>query len=80
MTVPIAYLAVLLIWSTTPLAIVWSSESIPPSMAVLLRMLIALVLGHLVIKTNKINLPWHSQAMKLYTFSALGIFGGMMFF
>lgn len=79
MSVPIAYLAVLLIWSTTPLGIVWSSESISPSMAVLLRMLIALVLGFIVIKTKKINLPWHSQAIKLYTFSALGIFGGMMF-
>lgn len=79
MSVPIAYLAVLLIWSTTPLGIVWSSESISPSMAVLLRMLIALVLGALVIKTKRINLPCHSQALKLYSFSALGIFGGMMF-
>lgn len=79
MSVPIAYLAVLLIWSTTPLGIVWSSESIPPSMAVLLRMLIALVLGFLVLKTKKINLPWHQQALKLYSYSALGIFGGMMF-
>ncbi|MBU2892499.1 DMT family transporter [Colwellia sp. D2M02] len=79
MSVPIAYLAVLLIWSTTPLGIVWSSESIPPSMAVLLRMLIALVLGFMVIKSKKINLPWHKQAITLYSYSALGIFGGMMF-
>ena len=41
MQVSIAYLVVLLIWSTTPLGIVWSSESINPTMAVLLRMLIA---------------------------------------
>lgn len=78
MSVSIAYLAVLLIWSTTPLGIVWSSESINPSLAVLLRMLIALVLGALVIKVRKINLPWHKHALTLYSYSALGIFGGML--
>ncbi|GAW96424.1 MULTISPECIES: DMT family transporter [Colwellia] len=78
MSVSVAYLAVLLIWSTTPLGIVWSSETINPSLAVLLRMLIALVLGALVIKMGKINLPWHKQALRLYSFSALGIFGGML--
>ena len=79
MSVSMAYLAVLLIWSTTPLGIVWSSESINPSLAVLLRMLIALILGTLVIKIRKIHIPWHKQALKLYSFSALGIFGGMLF-
>jgi drug/metabolite transporter (DMT)-like permease len=78
MSVTIAYLAVLLIWSTTPLGIVWSSESISPSLAVLLRMVIALILGALVIMIRKINIPWHKQALKLYSYSALGIFGGMM--
>ncbi|MEY8213275.1 MAG: DMT family transporter [Colwellia sp.] len=79
MSVSMAYLAVLLIWSTTPLGIVWSSESINPSLAVLLRMLIALILGTLVIKIRKIHIPWHKKALKLYSFSALGIFGGMLF-
>ncbi|MEI6894190.1 MAG: DMT family transporter [Colwellia sp.] len=79
MSVSIAYLAVLLIWSTTPLGIVWSSESINPSLAVLLRMIIAVVLGLLVVKVRRINLPWHRQALKLYGYSAIGIFGGMLF-
>jgi drug/metabolite transporter (DMT)-like permease len=78
MSVSIAYLAVLLIWSTTPLAIVWSSESISPSLAVLLRMVIALILGFIVIKLRNIKLPWHTKALKLYSYSALGIFGGML--
>ncbi len=78
MSVSIAYLAVLLIWSTTPLAIVWSSESISPSLAVLLRMVIALILGFIVIKLRHIKLPWHNKALKLYSYSALGIFGGML--
>lgn len=79
MRVTVAYLAVLLIWSTTPLAIVWSSETIDPTMAVLLRMLIAVILGYFIILISKIELPWHKQAVKLYAFSALGIFGGMSF-
>lgn len=79
MQVSIAYLAVLLIWSTTPLGIVWSSESINPTMAVLLRMLIAVVLGGMIIFIRKIELPWHNQAIRLYSYSGLGIFGGMSF-
>ncbi|MEY8214144.1 MAG: DMT family transporter [Colwellia sp.] len=79
MQVPVAYLAVLLIWSTTPLGIIWSSESINPTMAVLLRMLIAVVLGSAIIFFRKIELPWNMQAIRLYSYSALGIFGGMSF-
>jgi len=79
MQVSIAYLAVLLIWSTTPLGIVWSSESINPTMAVLLRMVIAVVLGSMIIIVRNIELPWHKQAIRLYAYSALGIFGGMSF-
>ncbi|MDT0604483.1 DMT family transporter [Thalassotalea castellviae] len=78
MNVSTAYIAVVLIWSTTPLGIVWSSESVHPTLAVLLRMLIALILGLLLIKINRISLPWHRDAVKLYLFSALGIFGGML--
>ncbi|MBA6252783.1 MAG: drug/metabolite transporter (DMT)-like permease [Colwellia sp.] len=79
MSVPIAYFAVILIWSTTPLAIVWSSETIHPTLAVLLRMLIAVVPGWFILKAFRIELPWHKKALKLYSFSAIGIFGGMLF-
>ncbi len=71
------YLLVVLIWSTTPLGIVWSSETVHPTMAVLLRMLIAVVLGAIVIVYKKIEVPTHKTALKLYSYSALGIFGGM---
>lgn len=79
MQVSVAYLAVLLIWSTTPLGIIWSSESINPTMAVLLRMVIAVVLGGIIVFIRNIELPWHKQAIRLYSYSALGIFGGMSF-
>ena len=77
-SVSISYLAVVLIWSTTPLGIVWSSESVHPTMAVLLRMVIAVVLGLLVIYWKRIEFPWHRTALRLYAFSAMGIFGGML--
>ena len=79
MSVSAAYLAVVLIWSTTPLGIVWSSESVNPTLAVLSRMVIAVILGWLILRARKINLPWHKAALRLYTFSALGIYGGMLF-
>jgi drug/metabolite transporter (DMT)-like permease len=79
MSVPAAYFAVVLIWSTTPLGIVWSSESVSPTLAVLSRMLIAVVIGSLILRARKIHLPWHKQAIKLYLYSAMGIFGGMIF-
>lgn len=79
MPVSVAYLAVILIWSTTPLGIVWSSESVNPMMAVMLRMLIAALLGWLVIKFSKIELPFDANAMRLYVYSSVGIFGGLAF-
>jgi len=79
MSVPAAYFAVVLIWSTTPLGIVWSSESVDPTLAVLMRMIIAVIPGWLIIKLCKIELPVHRQALKVYTYSGVGIFGGMLF-
>lgn len=79
MSVPAAYLAVVLIWSTTPLGIVWSSETVNPTLAVLSRMVIAVILGWVIIKACKIELPVSRQAIKLYGYSTIGIFGGMLF-
>lgn len=77
MNVLSAYLSVVLIWSTTPLAIVWSSETVNPMMAVLLRMLLALVIGLLFLIIMRIRMPRDKQAIKLYSYSAIGVFGGM---
>jgi len=75
----VAYFAVVLIWSTTPLTMVWSTHSVHPTMAVLLRMLIGSILGLAILKGLRIHFPWHRNAVKLYAFSAVGIFGGMSF-
>jgi drug/metabolite transporter (DMT)-like permease len=78
MNISIAYLSVVLIWSTTPLAIVWSSETVNPMMAVLLRMLLALIIGTLFLVIIRIRMPRDKQALKLYSYSTIGIFGGMI--
>ncbi|MCF2948215.1 DMT family transporter [Paraglaciecola aquimarina] len=77
MKVAIAYLTVVLVWSTTPLGLAWSSESVHPSMAGFLRMAIALVLGSVLLRFWRIKLPLDGQAFKLYAYSSIGLFGGM---
>lgn len=77
MKVPICYLIVIAIWSTTPLGIVWSSESVSPTMAVMLRMIIAAVLGTAILVIFRIKLPVSNTAFRLYGYSTLGLFGGM---
>lgn len=79
MSVPLAYIAVVLIWSTTPLGIVWSSETVSPTLAVLMRMLIAIVPGYIILTLARIRLPWSKSAIKVYSYSSVGVFGGMLF-
>jgi len=78
MSIPAAYAAVVIVWSTTPLGVVWSSETVPPVMAALLRMSIAAAVGLLILKWRRIHLPWNKQAMHVYGCSVLGIFGAML--
>lgn len=77
MNVSIAYISVVLIWSTTPLGIVWSSETVNPMLAVLLRMLLALIIGSILLVLLRIRFPTSKQAIKLYCYSTIGVFGGM---
>ncbi|UZE96412.1 DMT family transporter [Alkalimarinus alittae] len=78
MSIPAAYAAVVIVWSTTPLGIVWSSESVPPVMAAFLRMAIAAFIGFIIIKWRRIPLPWNKQAVHVYSCSVLGVFGAML--
>ena len=62
MSVPAAYLAVVIIWSTTPLGIVWSSETVDPTLALFLRMALAAVLGLAFVVVARIRLLWTRPA------------------
>jgi len=78
MSVPAAYLAVVIIWSTTPLGIVWSSESVDPTLALFMRMAIAAVLGLVLVIVARIRVLWTLPALQVYMYSSLSMFAGML--
>jgi len=78
MSVPAAYLAVIAIWSTTPLAIKWSSEGPGYVAGVTGRMLIGTVICLLIVKLFRVVMPWHRRAVEAYVAGSLAVFGGMM--
>lgn len=77
MSVPAAYLSVILIWTTTPLAIVWSSEGGDFLFAVAARMALGSLVVMLLVALLRVRLPWHRGARLTYVASGLGIFGAM---
>lgn len=77
MSVPAAYIGVVIIWSTTPLAIKWSGEGPGFLFGVSARMLIgALVCVALLMLLSR-RLSWHRDAVKTYMAGGLGVFGAM---
>jgi len=78
MSVPAAYLAVIVIWSTTPLAIKWSSEGPGFIVGVTSRMIIGTIICLLLVKLLRIAMPWHRQAVYAYLAGSLAVFAGMI--
>ena len=76
-TLVIAYLLVIIIWSTTPLAIKWSGESVGFIIGVSARMLIGAVLSMALTLIYFKKLPLHGAAIKVYLAATLAIFGAM---
>lgn len=79
MSVPLAYVGIILIWSTTPLAIQWSSQGAGFAFALFARMLLGVVVAALLIALWRIPLPLHARARRAYLVGGLGLFGGMAF-
>ena len=77
MSVPLSFVAVILIWSTTPLAIKWSSEGAGFIFAVTSRMAIGTVGCLLLLALVRGKLLWHKKALQVYMAGGLGIFGAM---
>ena len=77
MSIPVAYLGIVLIWSTTPLAIQWSTQGTGFAFAVLVRMLIGLIVAALLVIFWRIGLPLHARARRAYIVGGLGLFGAM---
>jgi drug/metabolite transporter (DMT)-like permease len=77
MSVPLAFLATILIWSTTPLAIKWSSEGPGFMFAVTARMMIGAAGCLLLLLLVRGRLYWHKAAVSTYLAAGLGIYGAM---
>jgi drug/metabolite transporter (DMT)-like permease len=69
---------VIIIWSTTPLAIKWSSEGPGFLFAITARMLMGTLLCLLLLKLLRVVLPWDVQARRAYAAVALAIYGAML--
>ena len=76
MSVPAAYLTVILIWSTTPLAIQWSLNGDSFLLALTARMAIGVVICFALLKILKIRMPLHRDALETYLAAGLGIVVG----
>ncbi len=73
----LAYIGVVFIWSTTPLAVKISTESLAFPSAVLARMGLATALCVGLAFLLRVRIPWHRSAVYSYASSTLGTFGGM---
>jgi len=78
MSVPVAYLAVILIWSTTPLAIKWSGEGPGFLFGVLGRMTLGMAVALAVLVILRRQLPWDRKAVQTYLAASVGVYGAMM--
>ena len=77
MSVPAAYLTVIIIWSTTPLAIQWSSIGVGYEFGIAMRMLVGLFALMLIVRLRGLPLPWNRHARHVYLVSGLSIFIAM---
>ncbi len=78
MSIPAAYLGVILIWSTTPLAIQWSGGGADFLFPLLVRMVIGLVVCTVLVHTLCIPMPRSRAALNAYVAAGSGIFGAML--
>ncbi len=78
MSIPAAYIGVIIIWSTTPLAIQWSGDGVGYLFGITSRMVLGVLTGLLVAALLKVRLPWHAQARRTYLAAGLGLFCAML--
>jgi drug/metabolite transporter (DMT)-like permease len=77
MSLPAAFVSVIVIWSTTPLAIKWSALGVGFSFAVFARMAIGTLLCALLLVLLGLRLPLHRKARLVYAISGISMFGAM---
>jgi drug/metabolite transporter (DMT)-like permease len=78
MSVPAAFLGVVLIWSTTPLAIQWSSAGWGYLFGISGRMMLGAMVCAVLLQILKPGLPWHREARHTYFAAGIAIYGAML--
>jgi drug/metabolite transporter (DMT)-like permease len=78
MSLPAAFVSVIMIWSTTPLAIKWSALGAGVSFAVFARMAISVLLCAALLLVLRIRLPLHRRALHSYVASGTSMWGTMV--
>lgn len=78
MSLPAAFIGVVLIWSTTPLAIKWSSEGTGFLFGVASRMSLGALLCVILLVALRQHFPLHKRARQTYVAAGLGLYGAML--
>jgi len=79
MSVPLAYLGIVLIWTTTPLAIKWSGEDVGFLFGVSMRMFIALIFSLALVMILRKAFPWDRKSIQVYLAIGIPLFLAMSF-
>ena len=79
MAIKLAFLGVIIIWSTTPLGLKWSGEEVGFLFGVTTRMMLGVVISTLVMLALRHTLSLHRQAIRAYIASGIGIYLAMLF-
>jgi drug/metabolite transporter (DMT)-like permease len=77
MSVPIAYITIIVIWSTTPLGIKWSGEGVGYEFGVAARMVAGLGFLLVLMFLRNIPLPWDRHSRLVYLTGGLSMFLAM---
>jgi drug/metabolite transporter (DMT)-like permease len=78
MSVPAAFMGVILIWSTTPLAIKWSGQGGGFLFGVSARMLLGMLCCLALMGLLSVPMPRDRRALTTYLIAGLGMFGSML--
>ncbi|PPK69322.1 EamA domain-containing membrane protein RarD [Methylobacter tundripaludum] len=78
MRIYLAYISIVLLWATTPLAIKWSTEGTGFLFAAAGRMTIGLACLLLMLALSRQRLAWHRKALQTYLAVAVQIYGSML--
>ncbi|MDX1693263.1 MAG: DMT family transporter [Ketobacteraceae bacterium] len=78
MPVLLAYIAVVIVWSTTPLGVKWSGDGLSPVMGAFARIALAAAAAWVIARVMGIRVPWNKQAVKAYLYANIGWSGGLI--